>query len=101
METKGGLGATQNESRQDPCAPGVEYGLCPGPRVPTDDEMLSLSLCICVPRAISLTLGHQNILSSVALFVCTSLMGMAVFVLGVFVLVLAPCSLCRPLPQVF
>ena len=48
--------------------------------MPTDDEMSLLSLCICVPRAISPTLGHQNILSTVALFVCTSLMGMAVFV---------------------
>ena len=80
METKGGSGATQNESRQDPWAPGVKYGVCPGPQVPTDDEMSLLSLCICVPSAIRLTLGHQNILSTVALFVYTSLMGMAVFV---------------------
>ena len=80
METKGGSGATQHESGQDPWAPGVEYGVCPGPQMPTDDEMSLLSLCICVPRAISPTLGHQNILSTVALFVCTSLMGMAVFV---------------------
>ena len=74
METKGGSGATQNESGQDPWAPGVEYGVCPGPQMPTDDEMSLLSLCICVPRAISPTLGHQNILSTVALFVCTSLL---------------------------
>ena len=69
--------------------------------MPTDDEMSLLSLCICVPRAISLTLGHHNILSTVGLFVCTSLMGMAVFVLGVFVFVLAPYSPCTTVHPTF
>ena len=46
METKGGSGAIQNESRQDPWAPGIEYGVCPGPQVPTDDEMSLLSLSL-------------------------------------------------------
>ena len=69
METKGGCGATRNKSRQAPWAPWVEYGVCPRPRVPVGDETSSLSICICVPRAINLTLGNRNILSTVA-FVC-------------------------------